>query len=218
MPGHYSYEKPEELNPYYSEIDSIYEIYRDSSYGKCIEITEAISSKYDLSRLKLIPDVRCMTSPYLIDNIDRSFDVWQNGEWAMHVNFDDFCEYILPYRVEECQIPDNWREYAKNICRKDIDTLHYCDLYANLAIKACDIVNNELRIRLKTKIVIHKNINPVKRLNVAMKKTVGNCDDYTFIATSVLRAKGIPVTIDYTLTTGVEERIFTYENEKQVWW
>jgi hypothetical protein len=75
MPGYYSYEESEVLNSYYDKIDSVYEIYTDSALKVLVPVYEAISSGYDLSRLKIVPDVKCITAGYLIDNIDRSFDV-----------------------------------------------------------------------------------------------------------------------------------------------
>jgi len=134
----------------------------------------------------------------LIDNIDRSFDVWQNGNWATHVDFEDFCEYILPYKCIDGQTLDNWREYSKTAYGTGLDLLHYCALYKNLAFKACEIVNLKLNKQLNPQIVLQSASLPVKRLRSAFHKPFGTCHDYGFIATAVLRAKGIPVTIDYT--------------------
>jgi hypothetical protein len=197
MPGHYSYEEPNELTRYYHEIDSVYEMYIDSAKATLSILYEAISAKYDVKKLKQVPDIKYLTSNYLIDNIDRSFDVWQNGEWATHVGFDDFCEYLLPYKCEEGECLDNWREYARDICRKDIDSLHYCSLYENLAIRACETVNLELEQLFKGG-VIYRPIIPVRKLRTAMKKSLNTCDDYAYIATLAMRAKGIPVAFDYT--------------------
>ena len=40
-----------------------------------------------------------ITAEYLIDNIDRAFDNWQKRPWNRSLSFEDFCEYLLPYRV-----------------------------------------------------------------------------------------------------------------------
>ena len=114
LPGHTSYKFPEHLVQYYNEIDTAVSADFDNETNR--NAMERISRKYEiLEKLETIPDIQLITAGYLIDNIDRAFDVWQNGEWATHVSFDDFCEYILPYKGYELQTLDNWREYGKEM-------------------------------------------------------------------------------------------------------
>jgi len=199
MPGHYSFEEPNELTRYYDEIDSVYATYKTRPYNnELVKIYEGIARKYDLSQLKPIPDAQYVTADFLIDNIDRAFDVWENGSWATHIGFDDFCEYILPYKCEDGQTLDNWREYSKGVYSKGLDVLHYCALYRNLAFKACEVMNLEIKDRLEPNVNIQNSTYPVKRMRSAVHKPFGTCDEYGFIATSVFRAEGIPVATDYT--------------------
>lgn len=198
MPGHYSYDESEELNNYYNNIDSIYEQYKDLSKDSLILVYEAISAKYDLSRLKIIPDIKHISADYLIYNIDHSLDVWLNGEWAKHLTFDEFCEYILPYKCDQLQTLDNWKEYAKGFCKANIDSLHFYSLYKSLSYKACEIVNLELKKQVNLRIEARNKTFPIKRLSFAIKKNIGTCEDQVFIAACVMRAKGIPVAMDYT--------------------
>jgi hypothetical protein len=199
MPGHYSYsENSPELEGYYSEVDSVYELFKGLERDSLIVIYEAIAKKYDRNKITIEADEQCITADYLINNIEQSFDTWQNSPWAKHANFEEFCEYILPYKASEYQALDNWREYSKGICNGDMDTLQYCTLYKNLAVKACETVNLELKKQVKPKIIHSNGIFPVMKVDIAMKMPVGTCDEYALIATAVLRAKGIPTVIDYT--------------------
>jgi hypothetical protein len=199
MPGHYSFEEPNALTHYYDEIDSVYEIYKNYPYGNgLVKIYEDIAEKYDSVQSRVIPDAQYITSDFLIDNIDRAFDVWKNGSWSTHVNFDDFCEYILPYKCEDGQTLDNWRQYSKSIYGEGLEVLNYCALYKNLAFKACEVVNLELKKQLMPQINLNNNTLPIKRVRSAIHKPFGTCDEYGFIATSVLRAEGIPASVDYT--------------------
>jgi len=199
MPGHYSFEEPNELTRYYDEIDSVYAVYKSFPYNDdLVKIYEGITRKYNLDELKPVPDIQCITSDFLIDNIDRAFAGWKNGNWATHLNFDDFCEYILPYKCEDGQTLDNWREYSKGIYSQGLDVLHYCALYRNLAFKACEVMNLELKKQLAPQVNIQSKTAPVKRVRSAVHKPFGTCDEYGFIATSVFRAEGIPVAVDYT--------------------
>ncbi|MCP3902553.1 MAG: transglutaminase domain-containing protein [Planctomycetes bacterium] len=43
-------------------------------------------------------DLETISAGYLIENIDLAFDAWRTKPWAEDVSFENFCEYILPYR------------------------------------------------------------------------------------------------------------------------
>lgn len=60
-------------------------------------------------RTELKYDIREVDSVYLVHNIDWAFKVWREQPWGKKVSFENFCEYVLPYRVgDEC--PVEWRE------------------------------------------------------------------------------------------------------------
>jgi hypothetical protein len=42
-------------------------------------------------------DISHLNASFLIDNIEAAFQVW-DLEWCRHLNFEVFCEFILPYR------------------------------------------------------------------------------------------------------------------------
>lgn len=199
MVGHYSFVENKGLTAYYNEIDSLYEKTTLLERAERIHLYDSISSIYNNTGIfEKVSDLHVITADFLIDNIDRSFKLWQEGEWAKHISFEDFCEYLLPYKVADGQTLDNWKEYANEICSGEIDFLHYCSVYKNLAYKACEHVNARLSEQLNP-IIEDENRNiPIKRVSTSMKTLQGTCDDYSFIATALMRAKGIPVAIDYT--------------------
>lgn len=47
------------------------------------------------------PDLQTVKAAFLIDNIDAAFRAWNNAPWQEEVSFDDFCNYILPYRMND---------------------------------------------------------------------------------------------------------------------
>lgn len=200
MVTHYSYVEENGLTSYYDKIDSLYSQTMSLSRAERVHLYDSVSSIYkeDGYTLKRVLDLQVITADYLIYNIDRSFQLWQKGNWAKHVSFEDFCEYLLPYKVLDGQTLDNWKEYGEEICKGDIDTLYFCSLYKNLAFKSCERVNTQLQKYLKPSIKNLNQIIPLRRVSTSMKMLQGVCDDYTFIATAVMRAKGIPVTMDFT--------------------
>ena len=54
-------------------------------------------------------DIETIDSAFLVRNIDHAFQVWKAQPWGRNVTFQDFCEYILPYRVGD-EVPEEWRE------------------------------------------------------------------------------------------------------------
>ena len=54
---------------------------------------------------------------FLIQNIDSAFVQWKKGAWARHLDFEQFCEYLPPYKAEELQPLDAWRTYLREFHR-----------------------------------------------------------------------------------------------------
>ncbi|GHT65344.1 hypothetical protein AGMMS50239_24890 [Bacteroidia bacterium] len=199
MPYHYSYSDTQLLNQYYDRVDSAIQSCRNDETQDVKIVLKDLFAESPFSRLKTVSDVKIITSQYLIDNIDASFYLWLNGEWAVHIGFDDFCEYLLPYKIAEYQILDEWKTYLKPEFSGDLNTLHYCDLYRNLAWKACETVNQKLKDQLNPQIVPNgENMISIGRLSTLIRMPMGVCEDYCIIASSVMRSKGIPAGTDFT--------------------
>lgn len=198
MPGHYSYKYPDYLQAYYDELVDSVTLDVDNVSNK--RIIEAISAKYDDSRIfETVEDIEAVTGKFLIDNIEQAFSIWEDGEWATHVSFNDFCEYILPYKCNELQFLDNWREYAKDMLKGDIETLHFCDMYKNLAFMAATVVSKEI-IALNRQVYPPGGVSsiPIRDVRTLAQMPFGSCDDFNFLATPIMRSKGIPVMEDFT--------------------
>lgn len=61
-----------------------------------------------------IQDVEAVKSEFLIENIESAFDSWKNNPFTKNkVSFEDFCEYILPYRQDQGVCLEEWRPYFK---------------------------------------------------------------------------------------------------------
>lgn len=198
MSAHFSYSYPKYLESYCNEIADSVTV--DNPAGVNVEIMERISNRYDHNVFRQYEsDLKLITAEYLIDNIERAFNVWQNGEWAVHLSFDDFCEYILPYKVSNSQLLDNWREYAEPLFKSDLDMLHLADLYKNSVFHASTRISKQL-INLNKQVYPAAGINmfPIQKIGTLAKMPLGNCSDYTMLATAVMRSKGIPIAEDYT--------------------
>ena len=113
------------------------------------------------------------------------------------MNFEQFCEYLLPYKTHELQQLDNWRGYLAEQFGRDIEGLGYCDDYRHSAVQATMHVNRNLWNNLHPVISINR-IMPVRRFSTRVRLPFGTCADYTEIATAAFRSCGIPVAYDFT--------------------
>lgn len=96
------------------EMKSMYKAYEIFSTGK-YSYQQALDSAAKLcGPPKNIKNVVWKTDldinpGFLVSNIEWAFKVWTEQPWGKNVSFEQFCEYILPYRIgNEELIP--WRE------------------------------------------------------------------------------------------------------------
>lgn len=199
MPGHYSYSDTVVFTPYYNGLDSLLVAMKDTTDIWVIrDSLISFSQRYSNLRASKISDIRVITSTYLIQNIDSAFAQWQKGKWAHHINFDDFCEYLLPYKAEELQPLDNWRTHLRTFHPDHLNELAYCDLYRHSALKAAITLNNNLWYYMRPTITEETIKQPVYRWQTRLRIPVGTCGEYSAISTSIFRSQGIPVVMDFT--------------------
>lgn len=87
----------------YSDTIKRYYLNADTLHKKLISVKNRYFSE------NIVKDIDVLTPAYLIDNIDRAFAAWDKAGWKDQVSFDDFCEYILPYRIGNEPL-ENWRK------------------------------------------------------------------------------------------------------------
>ena len=197
MPGHYSYADTSAVSRYSSAVDDV--LKRMSGCGKQ-EICDSIDSlacAFGIPSLKKRLDVECVSADYLIRNIDDAFTSWRSGHWAQHLTFDDFCEYLLPYKVEELQLLDDWRHRLKTFHTGNLRELEYCDVFCNSALTACKQVNNGLKDYMNPDHTLSVQY-PRMRIETSAAVPFGTCDNYAVIASAVMLSVGIPIVRDFT--------------------
>ena len=120
MPGSYGVDSVslENLEPVYQAYDEINRSFgyrRDgdwgdwNGWGKQIDDLAQKHSRL-LGTLPMAMDLRHVQSNYLIQEINRSFQAWQRNVYAKNASFDDFCEYVLPYRRMNGLVADHARD------------------------------------------------------------------------------------------------------------
>ncbi len=142
------------------------------------------------NNIKLVNDSKVITSHYLINNIDAAFKSWEYNWDGTKLCFNDFCEYILPYKLEN-EKPEYWRQSLINEFKEVYDSL---GKKPNTIFEATGIVNerlNSFKVSFDYDHPIDLGYNKSKLLSI------GSCYMGTKIVAFPLRAIGIPVVIDY---------------------
>lgn len=173
------------IDEYYHFIDSVYQIKRPEYDIPYLYGTFRQQAKY--LKEKPIPawDAQTLSADYLIQNIDEAFAVW-NRPWNQHLTFEEFCEWVLPYRVGT-EIPETWR----TLYRERFEPLLMNDSIQT-AKQACEAINNEL-IKLPIHIATEAVFPIALRPSTLFYIKFGQCGDYTNLAVYAMRAAGIPV-------------------------
>ena len=185
------------LDEYYDKLTGIEERF---SYPECLDI---IYSLADSTRIlgdadyKRVPDIECVSMEYLVENIDHAFNRWKDGHFARHLSFEQFCEYLLPYKLTNENV-ESWREELYGKYRSCMESIYNIDDKKWSAYWGASQVNDRIK---QEKIFIHSipyigNVNlPVR---VLKNLRMGECSDYTYKTAYIMRACGIPVAIDFT--------------------
>ncbi len=145
----------------------------------------------DFTRDTLIYDINIITAEYLIENIDLAFKAW-NKPWAQQLTFEEFCEYILPYRdSNEPLEPWRRRMYKKYNWVQDSMT------DKTNPTEACILINNEIKSWYKFDPLFYRHPTDLGLSEMEEYKR-GRCEDMTNLALYAMRAEGVPVMSDYT--------------------
>lgn len=135
-------------------------------------------------------DAHIITADLLIENIDFAFNVWKSRSWSKYYSFDDFCEYILPYRIQDEPL-EKWRKVYYEKYHPILDSLYQ----GNDVVEAAKVITSYLK---KEKFTNNQDfILPHFGASYLMNHRIGYCRENCDIAIYVLRSLGIPVTTDY---------------------
>ena len=140
----------------------------------------------------LIKDYDAIQADYLIENIDLAYQQWNENPWAKHLDFDQFCEYILPYRSSNEPI-EKWRSYFIDELSWVKDSIKDPDDPVEAACWVNDYIKSWFRFDPR----FYEHPTDLGLAEI-MDKKMGRCEDMTNIAIYAMRALAIPVMSDFT--------------------
>lgn len=217
MPYYYSY-KNERIDQYQKEYYRLAEE-NNGSGDRAIQILQQKYGFLNPDEYEKVYDAHVITADYLIDNIEWAFRVWKEKAWNQNLRFEDFCETILPYRVNNEPL-EYWREYYYTTYQPILDSLITNQTDGKIAIDS-----------------LWKPIHQRKKWFYNWKKPygypfpgavtldschrIGDCYEYNNFGIYLMRALGIPGGTDAYLQHpyGDSHHIWNYvlDAEGNVW-
>jgi len=94
---HHSYKSS--LNQFAEAFDSIANHpYNRERLHVFFALLDSISKKTKSPQIKIFNDIESLSSEFIINNIELAFKAWYRIPKDKRASFDEFCNYILPYR------------------------------------------------------------------------------------------------------------------------
>lgn len=137
-------------------------------------------------------DLTVIKADFLIKQIDLAFRAWQEKPWAGGLTFEQFCEYVLPYRGSNEPLED-WRgmfyDKYKGLEGKMKDSAD--------PVEAAGLINNDIKtyFTFDPRYYYHPTDEGLSEM---LSAHLGRCEDMTNIAIYAMRANALAVTSDYT--------------------
>lgn len=189
MKGHLTYTGTGP-NTYYKNMDSIIKSWekKGKDYAKIYMAYDSVSLSYNdlVESMQKLPDLQSISADFLIEHIDQAFSVW-NQPWNKDLDFDTFCNYVLPYRI--CKEPlSNWRKAYLKKYENIISSRIFSQ--SNHTFKLG--ILSDMNRGYTTKVYIPKTPLPDLPLASLLQIPVGSCEDYSMLNVAQLRSLGIP--------------------------
>lgn len=204
MPHHLSYPQ-QEYQAYCDEMMAHFNTY-DGVEPRFSEKAVEISRKHSP---KLIPqeDIKHITAEYLIWNIDYSFKMWEESNFLRHLTFEEFCEYVLPYKCFELQPITRWKEDWSSLLRGELDQSMQIDEMRYNVRRAVESVtwhyhNAHHLVRLHVWPEWGMNFIDILDMPTLARQPYAVCRERARYGIMTCRSKGIPVSMDFTPNWG----------------
>lgn len=209
MPGHYSISS-NGLQKYLKAADTI--VFSSIDINVKVDKLNSLLNMHLKDSAVIIEDYLIIKAKYLINNIDMAFDDWENGNWSKSLTFNEFCEYILPYKCIDNQGLDDWRKQLSSVVCDTLIDYSFNDIWNRSSYWAVEAINKKLQECIVC--------NPTKKLKGHFLYRLpfwgnipsGSCEVRTNTALAILRSKGFPVAKDFILQWATNFNSHTWLN------
>ncbi len=184
----------------YSMIDTVgttvaFDVLDYNDYESLTAAADSLESEYgmlDFERNEKINDLDSIKSEFLIKQIDYAFKAWREKPWAKSLSFENFCEYILPYRGSNEPL-EEWRQMFWD---------KYMEIESGMSdstdpVEAAALINDDIKswFGFDPRFYYHPTDLGLSEM---VSNGLGRCEDMTNVTIYAMRANGLAVTSDYT--------------------
>lgn len=155
---------------------------------------DSLKNIYGLPKIRKVDqefDINIIKAKYLIAHIDHAFNMWRGNKWSAKVDFESFCEYILPYKIGT-EPNELWSTRLYNIWRQKVRE-NKLDSILNIA----RFINDQNTYRMSHARILWSYPYDFKSSEFERIR-LGSCKNGVQYITQSLRALGIPTAIDFT--------------------
>ena len=180
MPGQYSLDGLF-LDRYYELLDSMQalpDVYSEDMRA----FYDSIYENPQWKTLKRIYDLQTISPNYLIGHIDAAFDAW-NSPWAKNLSFEEFCEYLLPYRVGNERLEPWMQDFRAK----------YQPIVDSLDTDCIDSIYMAISDRFTGFRCFTPSYVPACRPSSLEGIRIGSCYSYGALGIYIFRSLGIPI-------------------------
>ena len=196
MPAHYSYADTSIVNNFYKDALKILKSGNNAQWQRDT-ILLISNQNYPGMSWNTVSDVKVIKSDYLIYSIDHAFTQWRTRPWAKHLTFEEFRDWLLPYKVTELQSFDSWRDTLSAYFSDSLSNLPANNDQCYTIYGALDIVRNEMVRKLNPYIAwTTASGYPLLNAETMANMTYGSCYDYVILANAVFKSVGLPTNVD----------------------
>lgn len=197
LPAHYSYAGTE-IYDYYDYAAKIFanaSLTPEQQRDSLLAITDL---KYRDLPNHTIPDAQIIKADFLIDNIDKAYTQWTTCPWASQVTFDEYLEWLLPYKAIELQELDHWRDTLLIHFGKGLEHPIVNDVECNTTMGIADMIRSDAYNALNRYGLYTREGLPLLSAYLQVHQTYGDIPDYALTAVLAMRSAGIPAVLDET--------------------
>ena len=145
-------------------------------------------------------DADLISKQNILNNIELTHRTFLKSSWKNQISFDTYCQYLLPYKINNEPYTVDWKDNFRNefVKNNGKSILHADDL-----VSAATKVHKWLFER-KSTFRLHSNeigLNiPDLSVNTLDKLMFGSCHEISAVGVGYMRALGIPAAIDFAPT------------------
>lgn len=188
MPLYYTYKG--------KDLDSLHVALKQYAHSEIYDKHLEYLKHFPYKNLSKEYDAKVITSEYLIENIEYSFKVWHEAPWGKYISFDNFCEFILPYRIKDEPLT-HWKRDFYHRFKPVLDSLY----------QGTDVVEATSRLSNYAANLHWKYQNELSGPHLSaqhlLELQLGECANIADYGCYMMRSVGIPVAIDTYLWSPV---------------